>query len=86
MRSSVRISLSSSLRAWVDDQVEAHGFCSAAEFLRDILRRERDKSRRDQIDQAILKAVESPVSEMTEADWIDIEKDGRMLAKKRKRA
>jgi hypothetical protein len=30
--------------------------------------------------------VESPVSEMTEADWIDIEKDGRMLAKKRKRA
>jgi antitoxin ParD1/3/4 len=82
----MNVSLPSALRAWVEDQVEARGFGTASEFLRDIIRREREKTLRAQIDQTLLDATRTPVSEMTDKDWDDIQRQGRKLAGKRKRA
>ena len=86
MRSSMNISLPPALKNWVNDQVEARGFGTASEFLRDMLRREREKSLRFQIDQSLAKAMESPATEMTDTDWGHIEKAGRKLVQKRKKA
>jgi antitoxin ParD1/3/4 len=86
MRSSMNISLPLVLRKWVNDQVKIRGFGTASEFMRDLLRKEREKSLRIQIDKALAKAIESPASEMTDADWVDIEKAGRTLAAKRKKS
>jgi antitoxin ParD1/3/4 len=86
MRSSMNISLPPALREWVENQVETRGFGTASEFVRDMLRRERERSLRFQIDQSLAKAMESPASPMTESDWVNIEKAGRKLAAKRKNA
>jgi antitoxin ParD1/3/4 len=81
----MNISLPPALRDWVNDQVETRGFGTASEFLRDLLRREKERSLRHKIDSVLLQAVETPVSPMTDQDWADIETEGRKLAKNRKR-
>jgi len=86
MRSSINISLPAALRQWIQQQAENRGFETASEFVRDVIRREREKSLRVQIDQILSNAMETPVSEMTNADWDDIRKQGRKLARRRKNA
>jgi antitoxin ParD1/3/4 len=85
MRSTLNISLPPALREWVQTQVEARGFDNASELIRDMLRREREKTLRYQIDHRLLAAIETPVSEMTGVDWDDIRRQGRKLATKRKK-
>ena len=82
----MNISLPPTLREWVDDQVEVRGFGTASEFVGDMLRRERERSLRFQIDRKLAEAMKSPATPMTDADWDKIEKAGRKLAAKRKKA
>lgn len=82
----MNISLPPTLRDWVNQQVEIRGFGTASEFVRDMLRREREKSLRFQIDRSLAQAMKTPLSEMTESDWEDIEKQGRKLARQRNKA
>ncbi len=86
MRSSMNISLPSVLRQWVEDQVETRGFGTASEFVRDMIRREREKAVRAQVDRALIDALQSPLTEMTDKDWDDIRKEGRKQARKKARA
>ena len=85
MRSSMNISLPEPLREWVNRQVQLRGFGTASEFVRDMLRREREKSLFAQIDRSLAEAMKSPSTEMTDRDWSNIEKQGRKLAGKRKK-
>jgi antitoxin ParD1/3/4 len=82
----MNISLPASLRQWIENQVETRGFGTASEFVRDVIRREREKTLMTQVDQTLLKAIRTPVTEMTDGDWDDIRKKGRKLANKRKKA
>lgn len=87
MRSTMSISLPPQLQRWVADQVESRGFDDASEFIRDMIRRERKKTLRIQIEHAVCEALKTPVSEMTDSDWSDIERQGKELASaKRQRA
>jgi antitoxin ParD1/3/4 len=83
MRSVMNVSLPPVLKQWVDEQVKDRGFGTASEFIRDMLRRAREKSAHDRIEQALLRAVDTPISPMTDQDWRDIASEGRKLAKKR---
>ncbi|MEI8195400.1 MAG: type II toxin-antitoxin system ParD family antitoxin [Phycisphaerae bacterium] len=82
----MNISLPPALRNWVDKQVESRGFGTASEFVRDMIRREREKTLRTQVDQTLLAAMQTPVSEMTEQDWADIAHAGQKRAAKRRKA
>lgn len=85
MRSTMNISLPPTLRDWVAKQVATRGFGTASEFVRDMIRREREKTLRTQIDQTLLAALQTPGSEMTEQDWTDIAREGQKRAAKRKK-
>jgi len=84
MRSSMNISLPAVLRQWVEEQVSARGFGTASEFVRDMIRREREKAVRAHVDQTLIEAMTSPLTEMTDKDWQDIRTEGRKLARKKR--
>jgi hypothetical protein len=51
-----------------------------------VIRREREKTLMTQVDQTLIKAMQTPVTEMTNGDWDDIRKKGRKLSPKRRKA
>lgn len=81
----MNISLPPALRQWVEQQVEIRGFGTASEFVRDIIRREREKLLRDQVDQNLLEALQTPVRELADRDWPEIRRQGQKLAARRKK-
>jgi hypothetical protein len=50
-----------------------------------LFRRRRENMLTGQVDQILLKAIETPVSKMTDDDWKDIRDKGRKIARKRNR-
>jgi antitoxin ParD1/3/4 len=82
----MNISLPAALRQWVEDQVETRGFGTASEFVRDMIRREREKAVRAKIDETLIEAMRSPMTEMTDKDWDDIRNEARRRARKKTRA
>lgn len=82
----MNISLPPTLKEWVEEQVHRRGFGTASEYIRQVLREERDRQVRQQIDAALIEGLESgPSTPMTRKDWDDIRLEGRRrLAKRRK--
>ncbi len=69
-RTTLNISLPESLRAWVEQQVEKGGYGSASEFIREVLRNERKRVAREDLEELLMEGLRSgPAVEMTEADW-----------------
>ena len=54
----MNISLPDSLKEFVDEQVEQRGYGTSSEFVRDLIRRDQDRTR---LRALLLKAAESPV-------------------------
>ena len=87
MRASMNISLPADLKQWVDEEVREGGYSTASEYLRDILRRARERKARRQVDELLVKAVESGASVvMDDADWAAIRRSARKAARTQKRA
>jgi Arc/MetJ-type ribon-helix-helix transcriptional regulator len=85
MRTTVSITLPPALREWVQSQIAVRGFETPSELIRDMIRREREKTLRFQVDKRLEEALQTPVSAMIDQDWDDIRRRGRKLAT-RKRA
>jgi len=85
MRASMNISLPPALRDWVEQQVEARGFGTASEFVRDMIRRERERTQLDRVDQKLLSALKTPVSKLTDNTWKSIRREGKKRVSKRKK-
>lgn len=82
----MNVSLPGDLKQWVDEQVEAGGYGTASEYLRDMLRRARERQARRQIDTMLIEAVKSGASNvMDDADWESIRNAARAAVKKPKR-
>ena len=73
----MNVSLPVDLKHWVDEQVESGGYGTASEFLRDMLRRARERQFRRRIDEMLVEAVEGGTTVMTDADWTSIRKAAR---------
>jgi antitoxin ParD1/3/4 len=81
----MNISLPPDLKKWVDKQVETGGFGTASEFMRDMIRRARDRQLRRDIDAMLLEAVESGATvTMDGKDWQEIRRTAKARAEKRK--
>jgi antitoxin ParD1/3/4 len=83
MRSTMNVSLPADLKKWVDRQVSEGGYGTASEYLRDVLRRARERQQRRQLDVTLVEAIEAGATiEMNDADWASIRESARAAAKK----
>jgi antitoxin ParD1/3/4 len=81
MRRTMNLSLPNDLKQWVDQQVESGGYGTASEFLRDLLRRARERQLRRHVDSMLVEAVDSGANTvMDDADWRSIRKAARSSA------
>ncbi|MDE0344094.1 MAG: type II toxin-antitoxin system ParD family antitoxin [Deltaproteobacteria bacterium] len=62
------ISLSDALRSFVDDQVGAGGYSSSSEYVRELIRKERD---RQNLRGLLLEGPASPPAVTADADYFD---------------
>ena len=86
MRSTMNVSLPADLREFVAEQVKSGGYGTASEYLRDMLRRARERQLRRQIDEMLIEAVESGATiPVDDADWASIRKAARTQLSKLKR-
>lgn len=68
---SMHVSLPQTLRSFVEEQVAASAYSSASEYVRELIRRERDRrlAAQKSLEELLLEGLASPASEWTEADW-----------------
>ena len=64
----MNISLPESLKSFVDDQVGARGYGSSSEYIRELIRRDRDRQR---LRGLLLEGAESPLGLAADADYFD---------------
>jgi antitoxin ParD1/3/4 len=74
----MNISLLPQLKAWLDDQVEQNGYGTASEYVRELLRRQREsQDAKARIESKLLAAIDSGESTpMTARDWKRIKAQG----------
>jgi len=78
----MNVSLPPELRKWLDEEVKSGGYGTASEYVRDMLRRARERKLRRQIDSMLIEAVESgATTPMDAADWSSIRRAARAAAK-----
>jgi antitoxin ParD1/3/4 len=86
MRTTMNVSLPGDLKQWVDDQVESGGYGTASEFLRDLLRRARERQLRHRIDAMLIEAVDAGAKTvMDDRDWESIRKAARASVKPKRK-
>jgi antitoxin ParD1/3/4 len=79
----MNVSLPKDLRDWLNDQVEAGGYGTASEYLRDMLRRARAREARRRLDEMLVEAVESGATiEMNDSDWASVRKAAKAASAK----
>ena len=66
--STIKISLPESLKSFVEDRVRAHGYGSASEYVRELIRRERG---RQNLRDLLLEGAASPLAGMANAAYFD---------------
>jgi antitoxin ParD1/3/4 len=83
MRTTMNLSLPDDLKRWVDQQVQEQGYGTASEYLRDLLRRARQRDARRKIDETLIEAVESGATTvMDDSDFASIRKAARAAPQK----
>jgi antitoxin ParD1/3/4 len=66
--STMNISLPEALKAFVDEQVADKGYSTSSEYVRELIRRERDKER---LRQLLLEGAASPQTGVADAAYFD---------------
>ncbi|MFP6663050.1 MAG: type II toxin-antitoxin system ParD family antitoxin [Deltaproteobacteria bacterium] len=85
MRASMNISLEQPTREWVHARMKRAGFSTASEYIRHLIREDRQDEERAAVEADLLLGIESgPSSRMTRKDWEAIRSRGRRLAAKSK--
>jgi antitoxin ParD1/3/4 len=74
----MNISLPPQLKAWLDNQVEQNGYSTASEYVRELLRRQREAlDAKLKVESKLFSAIESGKSTpMTSRDWKRIKTAG----------
>jgi antitoxin ParD1/3/4 len=66
--STMNISLPESLKDFVDDQVGARGYSTSSEYVRELIRKDRDRQR---LRALLLEGAASPQAATADADYFD---------------
>ena len=64
----MNISLPDALKSFVDDQVGARGYSTSSEYVRELIRKDRDRQRFREI---LLEGAASPLTGLADADYFD---------------
>ena len=81
----MNISLPAPLKDWVERQMDARGYSTASEYVRDLLRREQERAARARVDDHLTDAINSGESTpMTRRDWDRIRREGLKRARRGK--
>lgn len=59
------ISVPTDMRAYIDSRTQTGGFGNTSEFVRDLIRRERDQREQDAFEQQLIRHMSSPLIELT---------------------
>lgn len=62
------VALTNSLRAYVDDQIATGGYASADEYVRDLIRRDRDRTL---LRQLVIDGLASGPGDVVDNGWFD---------------
>jgi antitoxin ParD1/3/4 len=65
----MNISVPDEMKAFVEAQMAEEGYASASEYLRALIRDAQKRRAKQDLDAKLLEGLQSPVSEMTKADW-----------------
>ena len=86
MRSTMNVSLPRDLKNWVTEQAKAGGFGTTSEYLRDVLRKARERQQRRLMDDSLEEAVtQGATLEMDDAQWNKLMKEARATARRTRR-
>jgi antitoxin ParD1/3/4 len=85
-RVTMNISLPAASREWIADRVSEGGYSSASEYVRELVREDRERKLRDSVDSKLLEALASGDSrEMKASDFARIRKEVRRRAEAKPR-
>ena len=65
----MNISLPDEMKAFIEAQMAQEGYASASEYLRTLIREEQRRRAKQALEAKLLEGLQSPASEMTDADW-----------------
>jgi antitoxin ParD1/3/4 len=65
----MNISLPDEMKAFIEAQMTQEGYASASEYLRTLIREEQRRRAKQALEAKLLEGLQSPASEMTDADW-----------------
>ena len=69
---SMNISLPEPLKHFVDGQISTGRYSSASEYVRELIRADKKREAREQLEAKLLEGLNSDESELTPADWASI--------------
>ena len=70
---SLNISLPSSMRAYVEEQVASGGYSTASEYIRELIRADQKRKAQERLETLLLEGLDSgAATPMTKEDWADI--------------
>jgi antitoxin ParD1/3/4 len=65
----MNISVPDEMKAFVEVQMAEQGYASASEYLRALIRDAQQRRAKQELDAKLVEGLQSPISEMTKADW-----------------
>lgn len=85
---SLNISLSDSLKQALEEEVVRGRHTSASAYVRRLIREDRKRRAREELEAKLLEGLKGPATEMTPKDWADIRREvtKRLSARGKRRA
>jgi hypothetical protein len=80
----MRISIPEAARPLIEERMAKAGYDDAGEYILSLIERDRHRALREEVEELLLEAIDSPTTPMTSKDWDDIRRVGRKMIEKRK--
>jgi antitoxin ParD1/3/4 len=65
----MNISVPDAMKAFVEAQMAEEGYASASEYVRALIREAQSRRAKQDLEAKLLEGIQSPATEMTDADW-----------------
>lgn len=85
-RETMNISVPPAVRDWIADRVSEGGYGSASEYVRELVREDKERHAMEHLERKLLEGIESgPAAPLTKDDWKDLRDElSRRIARRRK--
>jgi antitoxin ParD1/3/4 len=82
---SLNISLSESLREWIEAQIKRGRYGNASEYVRDLIRHDQERQSQERLEGLLLEGTKSgPATYLTKRDWAELRTDVALRLEKRR--